>query len=40
MMVVLQLLPKKGELIGFALETDTNESQKLVEVALRLINNP
>ena len=30
---------KKGELIGFALATDTNESTKLVEVALRLINN-
>ena len=30
---------KKGELIGFALATDTNESRKLVEVALRLINN-
>ena len=30
---------KKGELIGFALATDTNESTKLVEVALRRINN-
>ena len=30
---------KKGELIGFALETDSNLSTKLVEVALRLINN-
>ena len=28
-----------GELIGFALATDTNDSTKLVEVALRLINN-
>jgi len=29
---------KKGELIGFALETNLDESIKLVEVALRLIN--
>ena len=30
---------KKGELVGFALQTDLNESTKLIEVALRLINN-
>jgi len=30
---------KKGQLVGFALETNADESMKLVEVALRLINN-
>ena len=30
---------KKGQLVGFALETNADESTKLVEVALRLINN-
>ena len=30
---------KKGELVGFALESNADESTKLVEVALRLINN-
>jgi len=30
---------KKGQLVGFALETNSDESTKLVEVALRLINN-
>jgi hypothetical protein len=29
---------KKGDLVGFALETNLDESTKLVEVALRLIN--
>lgn len=30
---------KKGELVGFALESNQEESTKLIEVALRLINN-
>ena len=30
---------KKGQLVGFALESNPDESMKLVEVALRLINN-
>ena len=30
---------KKGQLVGFALESNSDESTKLVEVALRLINN-
>lgn len=30
---------KKGQLVGFALESNSDESIKLVEVALRLINN-
>ena len=30
---------KKGQLVGFALESNADESMKLVEVALRLINN-
>jgi hypothetical protein len=30
---------EKGQLVGFALETNSDESTKLVEVALRLINN-
>lgn len=30
---------KKGQLVGFALESNPDESTKLVEVALRLINN-
>ena len=30
---------KKGQLVGFALESNSDTSTKLVEVALRLINN-